>query len=213
MDIKRLRSTRAAACVAITLALGCGGGEDDELAPAYTTVPASADGGANDDDGGDEGETEGDAAADDDGDTDDDGSATGDAGDDAGGDDAGPAGTGGPADGGDDAPPPADSGPVDDGGADDAADDAGGPAAECLAQATNECETCACNTCLSQLQACEQDPGCVAIRMCAQQNMCTGIGCLGPCGAVIDEHGGAFGPSAGLASMLSDCVEGGCPAC
>lgn len=208
MNTKTMRSTGAAACVAITLALGCGGGEDDEMAPAYTTAPGSVGGGDADDAGGDDADTDDPGAEE--GDTDGDGAATGGAEDDAaGGDDAGPAGTGGPADGGDDAPPPADTGPVDDGGA----DDAGGPAAECLAQAMNECETCACNTCLTQLQACEQDPGCVAIRMCAQQNMCTGIGCLGPCGAVIDEHGGALGPSAGLASMLSDCVEGGCPAC
>ena len=204
MNTTRMRSTGAASCVAITLALGCGGGEDDEMAPAYTTAPVSAGDGGADDDEGEEAETD-DASADD-GDTGD--------GSEAGGadDDPGPAGTSGPTDGGD-APPPADSGPMGDSATGDPADDAGGPAAECLQQAANECETCACNTCLAQLQACEQDPGCVAIRMCAQQNMCTGIGCLGPCGDVIDENGGALGPSAGLARDLSECVEGGCPTC
>lgn len=207
MQTMTMRSACAAACATIVLALGCGGSEDDEMAPAYTTVPVSA--------GGDD-----DAADDDAGEDDAGSSATSDAGDDATVDgDGGEAGTSGPADGSGDAPPPPDDGPApgdgaaDDGAADDAGGDAGGPAAECLAQAVTECETCACTTCLSQLQACEQDPGCVAIRMCAQQNMCTGIGCLGPCGDVIDEHGGALGPSAGLASTLSDCVEGGCPAC
>jgi hypothetical protein len=67
--------------------------------------------------------------------------------------------------------------------------------------------------CLAEVQACEMDPGCVEIRMCAQQNMCTGIECLGPCGTVIDDNGGPFGESASLASTLSDCYEGACPNC
>jgi hypothetical protein len=120
-------------------------------------------------------------------------------------------------------PDPATSGPATTGPAGDTGmvtvgdpDDGGSndPAVQmCLDQATNECEDCACMSCLPQLQACEQDPGCVAIRMCAQQSGCTGIECLGPCGDVINANGGALGPSAGLASALSDCVEGSCPAC
>lgn len=213
MNTTRMRGGPAVACVAITLALGCGPEGDDEMAGVYTTVPVSAGGGEAGDDGGDDAESEDDGASEDGGSTGAGEEGTGGQADDGAADDAGPAGTSGPADGGGDAPPPADDGMMDDGAADDAADDAGGPAAECLAQATNECETCACNTCLAELQACEQDAGCVAIRMCAQANMCTGIGCLGPCGDVIDQNGGAFGPSAGLAKALSECVEGGCPAC
>jgi hypothetical protein len=49
--------------------------------------------------------------------------------------------------------------------------------------------------------------------MCAQENMCTGIECLGPCGDVIEANGGPFGESAGLASTLSDCYEAACPEC
>jgi hypothetical protein len=79
--------------------------------------------------------------------------------------------------------------------------------------AMDACEDCACNNCLPELMACQQDPGCVAIRMCAQEAGCTGIGCLEPCGDVINANGGAFGPSAGLASDLSDCYEAACGNC
>jgi hypothetical protein len=41
-------------------------------------------------------------------------------------------------------------------------------------------------------------------------NMCTGIGCLGPCGMVIDMYGGVGGPSASLGLALSGCVDMNC---
>lgn len=77
----------------------------------------------------------------------------------------------------------------------------------CLDQATNDCEICACNNCLAELTACEADPGCVEVRMCAQETGCTGLGCLGPCGDVIDEAGGLGGQSVMLALQVSDCYE------
>ncbi|HWB81299.1 MAG TPA: hypothetical protein VG755_40330 [Nannocystaceae bacterium] len=83
----------------------------------------------------------------------------------------------------------------------------------CLEEAATSCEECACNSCLPQLMACQEDPGCVAIRMCAQESGCTGIECLGPCGEVIDANGGPFGPSAGLASMVSSCYTDACDGC
>lgn len=77
----------------------------------------------------------------------------------------------------------------------------------CLGQATNDCEICACNNCLAELSACEDDPGCIAVRMCAQETGCVGLGCLGVCGDVIEEAGGLGGESVMLALQLSDCYE------
>lgn len=83
----------------------------------------------------------------------------------------------------------------------------------CLEIAVNECETCACELCLDPLYACQQDPGCVAMRDCAEQTGCAGVDCLEPCGAVIDMYGGAFGSSGMLALALSDCLTASCPSC
>jgi len=186
------------------------GGDEDEMATsmAYTTMGAGGLGSDSDDDDDDE-EDDADDDDDDDGDDDDD-AQPGDTGgdDDDDDDDPGPM-TGGPSDGGE-----MTTGPMGDGGMPPGDGGGGDPGLmECLDQAVNECENCACNNCLMQLESCEQDPGCIAIRMCAQQNMCTGLGCLGPCGDVIDANGGPLGPSAGLASTLSDCYEASCPGC
>jgi hypothetical protein len=128
---------------------------------------------------------------------------------------------------------PLDTGPLDTGeattsadtGEDTMADDgtgaatSGGPSDDtgaldtCLEMAVDACEQCACNNCLAELTACQEDPGCVEIRTCAQQAGCTGVGCLGPCGDVINANGGPLGQSAGLASALSDCYEGACANC
>lgn len=83
----------------------------------------------------------------------------------------------------------------------------------CLDLAVDACEQCGCNLCLDPLYACQQDPGCVAMRDCAKQAGCAGADCLEPCGAVIDMYGGAFGDSANRALALSDCLEGACPVC
>jgi hypothetical protein len=83
----------------------------------------------------------------------------------------------------------------------------------CLDVAINECETCACNLCLDPLYACQQDPGCVAMRDCAEQAGCAGTECAEPCGAVIEMYGGYFGESATLALELSECLEPACPVC
>jgi hypothetical protein len=78
---------------------------------------------------------------------------------------------------------------------------------QCLMEAMGAaCSVCACNSCLTELTACQMDPGCVAIRECAQLNGCTGAGCLGPCMAEINMYPG----SVGAASTLSTCVEAGC---
>jgi hypothetical protein len=77
----------------------------------------------------------------------------------------------------------------------------------------SQCEVCACDNCLQPLTVCQMDPGCIAIRDCARENGCTGIECLGPCGDVINMHGGALGESTMLASALSDCYTGACPGC
>lgn len=115
-----------------------------------------------------------------------------------------------PADTGDDTGTEDDTGPSP---TDGPSDDDGGALDMCLDMAADACEECACNNCLPEVMACQADPGCVEIRMCAQEAGCTGIGCLGPCGDVINANGGPLGPSAGLASALSDCYEGACANC
>jgi hypothetical protein len=81
----------------------------------------------------------------------------------------------------------------------------------CLMQAGNDpCAMCACNNCLDELAKCEMDMGCKAIRQCAQDNMCSGIDCAGPCGTVINMYGGFGGPSAMLAIALGQCVGMSC---
>lgn len=72
------------------------------------------------------------------------------------------------------------------------------------------CGECACNNCLDELSACNADAGCTAIRECAQEAMCGGIDCLGPCGDTINENGGLAGASAGLALELSGCIDNNC---
>lgn len=204
------RRTSMSRIVGLVLAIGCAS-EDDGDDTTAATLPAESDDGATapaDDDNAsvDDGVDDGPATT-----PDDDGPATTDPSD-TGGDD-GPPVTTGPVDTGDDGPAETgDDGPVETGDGPAETGD-GGPAQECLDMAANDCEVCACENCLPQLQACQMDPGCVEIRMCAQENMCTGIECLGPCGDVIDANGGAFGESASLASDLSDCYEGACPGC
>lgn len=73
------------------------------------------------------------------------------------------------------------------------------------------CGECACNNCLAELHDCQTDEGCTAIRMCAQEAMCGGIDCLGPCGDTINMYGGLGGPSAQKALTLSGCVDDNCP--
>ena len=195
--------------VGLALANGCAG-EDDDAATTVATTPGGTNGSATApaDDGTDDG---------DDDDGVDDGPATVDDGPDTSPSDTGadddPTVTSGPVDSDDDGP--IDTGEVDTGPGEEGPAEAGddGPLQMCLDMAETECEDCACTNCLAEVQACQMDPGCVEIRMCAQENMCTGIECLGPCGAVIDANGGAFGESAGLASALSDCYEGACPNC
>ncbi|MBK8235901.1 MAG: hypothetical protein IPK74_10115 [Deltaproteobacteria bacterium] len=83
----------------------------------------------------------------------------------------------------------------------------------CLEIATDACQQCACNLCLDPLYACQQDPGCVAMRDCAEQYGCQGADCLEPCGAVVDMYGGPFGASGALALALSDCLVASCASC
>jgi len=74
------------------------------------------------------------------------------------------------------------------------------------------CSDCACENCREQVEACRADEGCTAIRKCAQDNGCSGVGCLGPCGDVINMYGGLGGMSAQLGLDLSGCVDESCAA-
>lgn len=88
------------------------------------------------------------------------------------------------------------------------------PVEECKMGADQQtaCSDCACENCLEQTLACRADEGCRAIRKCAQDNNCSGVGCLGPCGPVINMYGGFGGMSAQLGLDLSGCVEEYCMA-
>lgn len=93
---------------------------------------------------------------------------------------------------------------------------AGGDGAACVqnAAAETECKNqgagtcapvldCACANCACELGTCQADPGCVAIRECAQQMGCSGTDCLGPCGSVISAH-----PDSTTAALaVGNCVD------
>lgn len=88
----------------------------------------------------------------------------------------------------------------------------GDPLDQCLEQVNpgDPCGVCACNECLEELQACNEDAGCTAIRECAQEAGCGGIDCLGPCGDIIQMNGGPFGPSGMKAQAIGTCVDMQC---
>jgi len=90
----------------------------------------------------------------------------------------------------------------------------GDPVEQCkmMADPMTECSDCVCENCLEELQACQADEGCTAIRMCAEETGCTGLDCLDVCGDVIDEYGGPFGPSGMLGLEISMCLMGSCDA-
>jgi hypothetical protein len=87
------------------------------------------------------------------------------------------------------------------------------PEAMCLERAVDTCQECGCRSCLTELEACENEPGCIEIRDCAQEAGCAGIRCAGPCGDVIREHGGVFGDAIEVVSALGDCMNADCPGC
>ena len=68
---------------------------------------------------------------------------------------------------------------------------------------------CACDSCACELAACEADPGCTAIRECAQMVGCMGLDCYAPetCMQVIDDAGGVAGDSAAIGLELNSCIE------
>jgi hypothetical protein len=87
------------------------------------------------------------------------------------------------------------------------------PIEQCLemVEPGDECGECACMSCYDELQACQADEGCVAIRECAQEAGCDGLNCFGPCGDVFNLYGGPFGESGMLAQALGNCVGNECP--
>jgi len=192
----RLR-LRGASALLLGLALGCakddgGIGFEPGWQPGGTAPsPGPSEGEDDDDESGSDDASEGTGASE------------GDAGDDANDDAGDEANDTAPAS--DDGMPPAE-GDGDTGSGDPVLD-------ACLDVAANDCETCACNMCLDPLYACQQDPGCVAMRDCAEQAGCAGTECAEPCGAVIEMYGGYFGESATLALELSECLEPACPVC
>jgi len=91
----------------------------------------------------------------------------------------------------------------------------GDPVAQCmmmLPDPNDTCGQCACANCTDELSACQMDEGCTAIRQCAQDNMCGGIDCLGPCGGVINDYGGIGGASGMKALTLGSCISDNCAA-
>lgn len=88
----------------------------------------------------------------------------------------------------------------------------GDPAAECkmMVDPPNDpCGNCACDNCLAELDACNQDEGCKAIRECAQETGCTDApSCFMLCGNVI----GMYPGSIGTAQNIADCINNNCQA-
>jgi hypothetical protein len=87
-----------------------------------------------------------------------------------------------------------------------------GALAECKEQAmTNpnpRCADCACDNCLAELQECEADPTCVALRTCAQANDCCDEICvLLNCGDELEAAGGVGGPGTNKVTAVRDCTE------
>lgn len=87
------------------------------------------------------------------------------------------------------------------------------PVQECLDTASDSCQECGCNSCLAEFGACEADIGCVVIRICTENAMCSGVDCLGPCGDVINDNGGAFGEPLATLITLGDCMDAACDGC
>ena len=108
---------------------------------------------------------------------------------------------------------PPDTGVLDAGS--EASPDAGPPSEEamCLESARDTCEECGCRSCLAEFSACEAEPGCPEIRDCAQKAGCAGVRCIGPCGELIREYGGAFGDAVEKLTDLGDCMNAQCPGC
>jgi hypothetical protein len=102
-------------------------------------------------------------------------------------------------------------------GTDDGVDDTGTDetgTADICEDVQDPCGVCVCTECDDELAACDEDPGCVAIRECVIESGCSGTAeCLEACGAVIQANGGLFGASVGLAQDLGDCVEESCEVC
>ncbi|MBE7479281.1 MAG: hypothetical protein HS104_04715 [Polyangiaceae bacterium] len=96
---------------------------------------------------------------------------------------------------------------------------AGSDLAECKAKAATNpdpaCANCACDSCLTELKACEADATCVGLRNCAQKNNCCDEICvLLKCGTELQAAGGVNGPGTTKASAVKDCtVKNTCNCC
>ena len=83
------------------------------------------------------------------------------------------------------------------------------------------CASCVCDACTQAMQDCSADPGCVAIRTCAQKALCSpycfyvpnGDYNAAPCYAVLNENGGPNAPSGSLFLAVWDCQTGASCAC
>ncbi len=72
------------------------------------------------------------------------------------------------------------------------------------------CGECVCMQCEAQYAECQADVGCVAISECVQESGCQGFDCAGPCGEVINMHGGFMGESVGKAIAFGECIGDSC---
>jgi hypothetical protein len=87
----------------------------------------------------------------------------------------------------------------------------GNPSSQCYPVTTSTpCNACVNDHCPVELDTCQLDVGCNAICECAEMNMCSGANCLGPCGMVIEMHGGPNGSGVVLALNLSECISFNC---
>jgi hypothetical protein len=72
---------------------------------------------------------------------------------------------------------------------------------------------CACNKCLTETVACNEDPGCRSIVACKAETGCVSSACYlvtPKCKKVIDDLGGPTGFAAALATQLDNCNNKEC---
>ena len=70
------------------------------------------------------------------------------------------------------------------------------------------CANCACDNCLPELKACEDDAPCLALRNCAQaKNCCDELCVLTNCFGELNAAGGVGGESTKRATAVRDCTQ------
>jgi hypothetical protein len=100
----------------------------------------------------------------------------------------------------------------------------GGSGPSCMLTAVGECtdvsnptacECCAAENCETEVTACCNEPGCIAVVNCVVATDCESIACYddATCKAEIDAAGGLLSAGVTAAQAVGDCVEVPCMGC